>query len=152
MANSCVKTTPRAPWHSCVLMLHSFTTRELELGESWHCCPGICPSHQGGKKIHWWDNLVIPVHSGTLPTCCAWTWQTEATPDHNTTICWFKFKLLFFGTGSVYHGAEFCSAPVLSKIILSNIRWSSFYRIISISIQHHPMWDSIFSPHRARYL
>ena len=27
VASSCVKMTPRAPSHSCVLMLHSFTTR-----------------------------------------------------------------------------------------------------------------------------
>ena len=26
------------------------TLWELEPDESWHCCPGICPSHQGRKK------------------------------------------------------------------------------------------------------
>ena len=38
---------------------HVFSCSTLsQLDECWHCCPGICPRHQG-KKIHWWDNLVI---------------------------------------------------------------------------------------------
>ena len=50
------KMTPHAPWHSCVLMLHSFTTRArliLALPSS------NMPEASGGEKIHWWDNLVI---------------------------------------------------------------------------------------------
>ena len=31
MANSCAKMTPHAPRHSCVIMLHSFTTRDLTM-------------------------------------------------------------------------------------------------------------------------
>ena len=54
--NSRVKMPPHAPWHSCVLMLHSFTTRaRLILALlSWNM-----PEPSGKKKIHWWDNLVI---------------------------------------------------------------------------------------------
>ena len=46
---SCVKMTPRAPWHWCVLMLHSFTTRArwiLALS-SWNM-----PEPSGKKKIN----------------------------------------------------------------------------------------------------
>ena len=32
------------------LMSSCSTLSQLEPNESWHCCPGICPSHQGRKK------------------------------------------------------------------------------------------------------
>ena len=34
------------------------TLSQLKPDESWHCRPGICPSHQG-RKNHWWDNQYI---------------------------------------------------------------------------------------------
>ena len=36
VVNSCVKMTPSAPWHSYVLMLHSFTTRRILALLSWN--------------------------------------------------------------------------------------------------------------------
>ena len=55
-ANSCVKMTPHARWHSCVLMLHSFTTRAWWILAllSWNM-----PKPSGKKKSNWWDNLAF---------------------------------------------------------------------------------------------
>ena len=77
------------------------TLSQLEPDESWHCRPGICLSHQGRKKsideITWSFSTFRNSELWTL------TWPTEATPDHNTTICWFKSKWQpLFWPGSVY--------------------------------------------------
>ena len=64
------------------------TLSQSEPDESWHCCPGICLSHQGRKKLI--DGKTChSVHS-----------------DHNKNISWFKLKLLLFFGQAVYKWTE----------------------------------------------
>ena len=86
VANSCVKMTPHALWHSCVLMLRSFTTtaRLILALSSWNM-----PEPSGKKK--WIDGI-----TWSFRNSADWQCLTEATPDHNPTICIFKLKTKIF--------------------------------------------------------
>ena len=105
--------TRHAPWRSCVFMFHSFTTRTQWMLTllSWNM------PEPSGEKIHWWDNLVIQY---IQEICCAYTWPTEATPDHNTTIC----KLLLFFVQAVYNA---CCSPYIQSVLTTvsyiNMLW-----------------------------
>ena len=82
---------------SCSLTLVSSWSTLSQLmnpGESWHCRPGICPSHLGRKNringITW--------SFSTFRNC----WFAVPRPDqlkYNTTICGFKSKWRLFLEG-----------------------------------------------------
>ena len=83
MANSCVKMTSHAPWHSCVLMLHSFTTT------AWWILALLLwnmPEPSGKKKFNWWVTWSFSTFRNSADLLCL-----DQT-NHNTTIFWFKWN------------------------------------------------------------